>query len=72
MMKKASVKIILAAVLCLSAMWVSGCSQQGETTAEGNRRHIRNVRINQEQLNEDLDAVFMADKPSNLSEMRVP
>jgi len=71
-MKKTSVSMILGIFLFALIFWLSGCSQPGETTAEGNRRHIRNVRINQQELNQDVDKALLFDKPSKLSDKRVP
>ncbi|HEW79244.1 MAG TPA: hypothetical protein ENH34_04675 [Phycisphaerales bacterium] len=73
-MKNTSVsicKVMLGAVLCTLVLWLSGCSQPGETTAEGHRRHIRNVRLNQQELVEDIDKAIHADKPSKLSDKRI-
>ena len=59
--------IILSALLVALSICPLGCGQQGETTAEGHRRHKRNVRLNQEAMQHDLDVLFMADQPSKLS-----
>ena len=47
-------------------------AQPGETEAEGRRRHIRNDRINQQGLSQDIDRALLLDKPSKLSDKRVP
>jgi hypothetical protein len=52
-----------------------GCKsyeQMGETAAEGRRRHLRNQRINQQQLMADLDRFMLLDKPSKLTDKRIP
>jgi len=72
MMKKTSVSMILGIFLFALVFWLNGCSQPGETTAEGHRRHIRNVRINQQEMNQDIDKALLLDKPSKLSDKRVP
>ena len=64
--------MILGVILFALIFWLSGCGQPGETTAEGHRRHIRNVRINQQELNQDVDRALLFDKPSKLSDKRVP
>ena len=73
-MKNAFASIVLGIVLCALAFWLGGCSveQPGETAAEGQRRHLRNLRINQQELMEDVDKAMLFDKPSNLSEKRIP
>ena len=68
-------KVFLAAVLCWLIFWLTGCgffAQPGETSAEGHRRHVRNVRINNQEMMKDVDAFFLADKPSKASSSRVP
>jgi hypothetical protein len=71
-MKKTSVSMILGIFLFALLFWLNGCSQPGETTAEGSRRHDRNLRVNQQGLNQDLDKAFLFDKPSKLSDKRIP
>jgi hypothetical protein len=44
----------------------------GETAAEGRRRHLRNERIRQQQLMADLDSFMLIDKPSKLTDKRIP
>jgi len=79
MMKIATVcvyKVFLGIVLCALVFWLSGCgevfAQPGETVAEGHRRHLRNLRLNQQELMEDIDMVMLFDKPSKLTEKRIP
>ena len=47
-------------------------AQLGETVAEGQRRHIRNHRLNRQMMMEDIDTLFMTDQPSKLSEWTAP
>ncbi len=67
-------KVILAVFLSALIFLPFGCSseQVGETTAEGNRRHLRNLRINQQELMEDADESLLLDQPSRLSDKRIP
>ena len=77
-MKNTSVsvcKVILACFLCALVFWLSGCGsygQLGETEAEGHRRHERIARINQQELLQDIDKALLADKPSRLTDRRIP
>ena len=71
-MKNASILTILGIILCASVFLAYGCAQPGETEAEGNRRHIRNLRINQQELIEDIDTALLFDKPSKLTDKRIP
>ena len=67
-------KILLTVVLCAMVFLLIGCStaQLGETTAQGNRRHIRNLRIDQSELMADIDHFLLLEQPSRLSDKRIP
>ncbi len=80
-MKKVVVSFLLGVVLSAVAFIASGClspgpcakessAQPGETVAEGNRRHIRNARTDQQGMMQDLDAFWLTDKSSKLSTFR--
>ena len=71
-MKKASVLMILSIVLCALVFLLSGCQQPGETTAEGHRRHLRTLSINQQQMMQDIDRVMLTDQPTKLNDKRIP
>ena len=60
------------AVISMLVCFFAGCgSQPGETVAEGKRRHIRNRRIDHEQMMSDIDTALLLDKPSKLSDKRI-
>jgi hypothetical protein len=68
-------KAVLTVIVFVFVLLPCGCSsynQMGETAAEGRRRHIRNSRLNQQQLMADLDAFWLLDKPSKLTDKRIP
>ena len=68
-------KVILTVILFVFVFLPCSCrsyEQTGETAAEGHRRHQRNLRINQQQLMADLDAFWLVDKPSKLTDKRIP
>jgi hypothetical protein len=68
-------KVILAAILLTLVFVPFGCSsfsQPGETAAEGHRRHLRTARINQQEMMADIDMVLMLDRPSRLTDKRIP
>jgi hypothetical protein len=46
--------------------------QMGETTAEGHRRHLRNLRLNRQAMNEDIDVFLHLDEPSRMTERTIP
>ena len=72
MMKNAFVTAMLGIVLCALVLWLSGCSYPGETKAESDRRHKRNIRLNSQEMMEDIDQVLLLDKPSKLSDKKIP
>lgn len=76
MMKSVSVcKVILVIVFCALFLVPLGCrsyDQLGETTAEGHRRHKRVLRINRQEMMADLDMLMLLDKPSKLTDKRIP
>lgn len=75
-MKSVSVcKVIFIIVLCTLFLMPLGCrsyDQMGETTAEGSRRHNRVLRINRQGLMADIDEFLFLDKPSTLTDKRIP
>lgn len=67
-------KVILAVILCVFVLLPFGCAcdQLGETAAEGRRRHIRNLRINRQEMMADIDRALLFDEPSRLTDKRIP
>ena len=70
-------RVVLTVILGVFLLLPGGCSssdyaQPGETAAEGNRRHLRNARINQGELMADIDKFMLTDKPSKLTDKRIP
>ena len=69
-------KVILAVVLWFLVFLPCGCccsfGQPGETAAEGHRRHKRVARINNQELMADIDKAMLFDKPSRLTDKRIP
>ena len=74
-MKSSSLcKVILGLMFAVMVFLPFGCksSQPGETGAEVNRRHDRVARINGEEMRSDIDKFFLLDKPSKLTDKRIP
>jgi len=77
-MKSVSVsvcKVILVVALLVLIFIPLGCSsfsQPGETAAEGRRRHDRVARINRQEMMADIDKALLLDKPSKLTDKRIP
>ena len=62
----------LAAAAFVSILLLAGCAQPGETKAEVARRHDRIMRLNSEMMMNDLDKVLLLDRPSRLTDKRIP
>jgi len=68
-------KVMQVVVLCALFLVPLGCGsydQMGETAAEGHRRHKRALRINRQEMMEDLDTFMLLDRPSKLTDKRIP
>jgi hypothetical protein len=75
--KRISVSSIFGLIIVVSmlAVLLCGCTsyeQPGETAAEGQIRHKRVLRINQQEMMEDINRFFLLDKPSSLTDKRIP
>lgn len=68
--------LALALILCVLVLMSCGCASwwnyPGETAVEGNRRHKRIVQTNFEMMRADIDTVLLLDRPSNLTDKRLP
>jgi hypothetical protein len=58
----------------LCALLLAGCATQqpGETAAEVHRKHGRVVRLNSQMMMSDIDKFLLLDKPSMLTDRRIP
>ena len=75
MMRSVSLcRVVLAAILGALTLLPFGCAmdQLGESAAEGHRRHRRVLRINRQELMADIDRALLLDKPSKLTDKRIP
>jgi len=68
-------KLIFVFVLWVLVALPGGCrsyEQPGETAAEGRRRHERVARINQQEMMSDIDKALLQNRPSRLTDKRIP
>ncbi len=67
-------KVILVIFLSIVFLMPLGCSmeQLGESAAEGNRRHMRILRLYKPEMVTDLDQMLFLDQPNRLTEKRIP
>lgn len=71
LIRSAALTVILGGLISLAC----GCSsyeQPGETAAEGKRRQARVARINRQELMADIDKFLLLDRPSRLTDKRIP
>ena len=66
-LKPVIVLVLLAAVSVLA----TGCAAPGLTKKEVHRRHIDTFQNDLWQMQDDIDAILMIDRPSRLSNMMV-
>ena len=70
-MKKVLISILLAFVLSIIGISVGGCHGLGETAAERSDDHKRQMKLNNQMMTDDVDAIFQTDRPSRLTENAV-
>jgi hypothetical protein len=65
-------RLFAAVTLCLLGMLLSGCSQPGQTAKEVGRRHDRVLQLNNQMMLSDIDRTLQLDRPSHLTDKRIP
>ena len=56
-------------VLCVTALYLSGCMRSaGETKSQVHQRRMRVIDTSKRQMQDDIDATFLLDKPSRLND----
>jgi len=71
MMKRFLSGILLSFVLLMLTISVIGCHGAGETSAERSDDRSRQLRLNGSMMIDDIDAIFLLDRPSRLSEYTI-
>jgi hypothetical protein len=74
-MRNRFVMITLAGLLLAITLLVTGCGlfdQPGKTAAEAHREHLRALRVNQQEMMQDIDRTLGVDQPSWLTDKRIP
>ena len=64
-------RVILVVFLMAVSMLMTGCAAPGLTKQEVHRRHIDTFQNDMWQMQDDIDAILMIDRPSRLSNMMV-
>ena len=70
-MKKICLKIVLCAVFTAVVLTICGCHGLGETSVERAQDHARQSRLQGQMLVDDIDAIFLKNRTSRLSEYTV-
>lgn len=60
--------ILCLFLLSVVASCLVGCSAPGQTAGQVHRRHVDATRTYMLQMQDDVDAILMIDRPSRLSE----
>ncbi len=70
-MKKINSTMLVLVAVMLAGGVLSGCKAPGRTKEEVSRRHHEAIQQNFWQLQDDIDAVFLLDRSTRLSESMV-
>ena len=71
MSKQMLMPVILLVLLVAVSVLATGCAAPGLTKNEVHRRHINKFQNDLWQIQDDIDAVLMIDRPGRLSSMMV-
>ncbi len=71
MRKQLLLPVILVVLLAAVSTLTTGCAAPGLTKKEVHRRHIETINNNSLQMQDDIDAVLLLDRPGRLSNMMV-
>lgn len=67
-MKKNRIITVVLVLAVITGLCLTGCSGMGRTKQEVHRDHYNTVQHQLWQMQDDVDAVFMLDRPNRLSE----
>jgi hypothetical protein len=74
-MRKTIVESALVVLLAATGLLLAGCglfNQPGKTAAEVHREHLRTLRVNQQEMMQDIDRTLGVDQPSKLTDNKLP
>jgi len=70
-MRKNSILMLVWVLAIIAGVLMSGCAAPGLTKNEVKRRHQDALQNDQWQIQDDIDAVFLFDRPGRLSDKMV-
>jgi hypothetical protein len=70
-MKKVLLTLLLAVPAVLICMGLAGCAAPGLTKEQVHQRHYETIQNNLWQMQDDIDAFFLFDRPGRMSPMTV-
>ena len=60
--------LLFGLVICVGSFCLGGCASPGETASEVNRRHRRVLNHAYVHIQDDVDALFLIDRPHRLGD----
>lgn len=70
-MRKNNVLMLVCVLAIITGVFLSGCKAPGLTRKEVHRRHYDTIQNSMWQMQDDVDAVFLLDRPGRLSDKMV-
>ena len=70
-MRKNNVLMLVCVLAVVAGAFLSGCKAPGLTRDEVDRRHHDTIQNNWWQVQDDVDAVFLLDRPGRISDKMV-
>ena len=70
-MKKNRIMMLVLVIAVVAGIFLSGCAAPGRTKAEVHRDHYDRFQQDVLQFQDDVDAVFMLERPGRLSDKLV-
>ena len=67
-----TLRAVALALFCVAMLLATGCASMGETKMEAKLRRDRVFRLNLQELGEDVNVALMLDRPSRLTDKRLP
>ena len=67
-----TLRAVALALVCAAMILTTGCAMMGETKNEAKLRFARNMRLDWQEMGEDINVALMLDRPNRLTDKRLP
>jgi hypothetical protein len=67
-----TLRALALAVVCAMMLLATGCANMGETKTEAKLRRNRVLRLDLQEMGEDINVALMLDRPNRLTDKRLP